>query len=289
MTLKDWRIRQTFPHLRGEVSEPGYLVLSVAGNLTSLSGCVALAGRSKMAICVLLLLLAVLPSKAQAPEGVELTALDVEIIKGGLSLSISGSIENNGPHAIEDPWIEVTLRKDDKIVGFFHGTIKPTTLRPGVTGRFKYENHPIEFNEYDYRIQGKYEPLPDYFTKIDEEDLPGAVEIIEGSQNAVRHTKVEDWTIFFTEVVNNTPAFISQAIVYITVYNVNEVILWEDWTKALNLHPGERSTVVWNGSGIWFEDVGIYELRVESLTRPYLLPTAVEATSWGVVKREIRE
>ena len=234
-----------------------------------------------MLIFIIILAVSV-PALPQFPEGVELTSLDIEDIPNGME--ISGSIVNNGPHTIENSQINVTFRKSGKIVSYLPILIKPSTLRPSVTGRFEWRYVQLEYDEYDYRIQGAYETMPDYFTKIDMEDLTGTIDIVEGSQNVTPYY-AGGYVSFLGEIVNNTPAFFRNVTVKINVYNDNDVLLLEHYgVKVSRLHPGEKATYHMYTDEISLEDLGKYKVMVEPSTPIYLLPTAVEGKSWGTLK-----
>ena len=227
-----------------------------------------------------LLLLAV-PVFSQFPDGIELTSLDVEV-ESKYRTNVSGSIVNNGPHTIENPVFGITFRKDGIITAYYYALIKPSTLRSSVTGRFDVAVPTVEFDEYTHRIAGKYEPIPDYFTDIDVEDIPGSIDIVEGSQN-VTPWYLDGYIVFYGEIINNTPAFFNYVTVDITVYNTNDVILLERYVNVHYLHPGEKATYHLSTDEVFLEDLGRYEVALKA-DRSYLLPTVVESKSWGEVK-----
>ena len=143
----------------------------------------------------------------------------------------------------------------------------------------------MEYDEYTYRISGSYETIPDHFTSIDKEDLPGSVEIVEGSQNVIPWS-VDGWIAFYGEVINNTPAYLTLVTVYISAYNTNDALIFEDpWVYLDHLHPGEKATYHLYTDEISLEDLGRYEVTFEvPWYGLYLLPTVVDDKSWGKVK-----
>ena len=234
-----------------------------------------------MAIYVLLLFATIaMPSKAEFPEGIELLSLNVGA--GSWGMKVSGEVINHGPYTIKGLWVDVTFLKNGKIVSWSDVPVKPGTLRPNVTGYYEREYPKVEYDEYVYRIRGEYETLPDHFTKIDIEDIPNAVEIIEESQTAFYDSTINHH-FFYGEIINNTPAFISWVKVRISIYNTDEILIEESGRNINDLYPGQRATYRFNTDAIRPEDLGHYEITLE-IYQPYLLPTAVERKSWGEIK-----
>ena len=240
-------------------------------------------------LAFIIILAVAVPALPQFPEGTEVSSIEIEELNE-LLWEASGSIVNNGPHTITNIWFELTLLKDQKIVQFEQVPTRPSTLRPNITGRFETYLTPIEYDKYIYRIRRRYETLPDYFTSIDEEELPGSVEIVEGSQSVSVFESKGDLVVFYAEIINNTPAYINEVKAQISIYNSNGAIITEsDGGFYYSLHPGEIVTYHYETYDVFLEDLGSYEITVRPNGEYYLLPTVVEAKSWGKIKADIGE
>lgn len=220
-----------------------------------------------------------------SPEGIEVTSFSIE--EGTWGLIASGEIINHGPHTIEDTWVEIAFLKNSKVLGEAEIQFNPPTIHPGKTAWFEQEVNPPGFEESDqyiYRVQGEYEEIPSHFTRIEElEDLPGIIEVIEGSQTT-RYDSLYKSHSFHGQIVNNTPAFIGGVGVKINIYDTDGDLVAKDSESITNLHPSERAAYSLHTNNIRPQDLGHYEITLEPRAL-YLLPTSVDADSWGIIKK----